>query len=274
MGSPASDKDAAADEKPQHRVRITKPFYLGKYKVTQEQWQAVMDDGKLASLFTGIRNPSRFKGPTNPVDMVSWQDCQQFLDRLNGRIGAGRVKFQLPTEAQWEYACRAGSTTRYCFGDDAWQLDAYAWYGKNAKGASHPVGEKRSNGWGLHDMYGSQWEWCADWYEQTYYHYLPPPGGWCDPAGPPKGLYRVIRGGSWGSGDAYCRSAVRGKESPGFRNNGVGFRVAMILPGEVPLPVEPKLAQPVASRALWGGRPITRASALEEAPLWNGNTSP
>ena len=113
MGSPDSDKDAAADEKPQHRVRITKPFYLGKYPVTQEQWKAVMGS-----------NPSHFKGPKNPVEQVSWDDCQQFLKRLNEKAGAAG-KFQLPTEAQWEYACRAGSTTRYCFGDDESGLGEY-----------------------------------------------------------------------------------------------------------------------------------------------------
>ena len=106
MGSPDSDKDAHDDEKPQHRVRITKPFYLGKYLVTQEQWEAVMGN-----------NPSHFKGPKNPVEQVSWDDCQEFLDRLN-EVGRSGGKFQLPSEAQWEYACRAGSTTRYCFGDD------------------------------------------------------------------------------------------------------------------------------------------------------------
>ena len=105
MGSPDSDKDACGGEKPQHRVRITKPFYLGKYLVTQEQWEAVMGN-----------NPSHFKGPKNPVEKVSWEDCQQFLGKLNAKSRPGGGKFQLPTEAQWEYACRAGSTTLYCFG--------------------------------------------------------------------------------------------------------------------------------------------------------------
>ena len=117
MGSPDSDKDASTDEKPQHRVRITKPFYLGKYLVTQEQWEAVMGN-----------NPSHFKGPKNPVEKVSWDDCQQFLDKLNAKSARGRASSQLPTEAQWEYACRAGSTTRYCFGDDESKLGEYAWY--------------------------------------------------------------------------------------------------------------------------------------------------
>ncbi len=144
MGSPDSDKDALTLEKPQHRVRITKPFYLGKFLVTQEQWEAVMGN-----------NPSQFKGPKNPVEMVSWEDCQKFLGKLNAKSSSGTGKFQLPSEAQWEYACRAGSKTRYCFGDDETPLGDYAWYGKNSGNTTHPVGEKKPNAWGLYDMYGN-----------------------------------------------------------------------------------------------------------------------
>ena len=144
MGSADSDKDATHHEKPQHRVRITKPFYMGKYLVTQEQWEVVMGN-----------NPSHFKGPKNPVEEVSWDDCQQYLDKLNERQRNPAGKFVLPREAQWEYACRAGSKTRYCFGDDDSKLDEYAWYEKNSDHKTHPVGEKKPNAWGLYDMLGN-----------------------------------------------------------------------------------------------------------------------
>jgi formylglycine-generating enzyme required for sulfatase activity len=181
MGSPDSDKGRqVSDEKPQHRVRITKPFYLGKYLVTQEQWEAVMGN-----------NPSHFKGPKNPVEQVSWDDCQQFLRQAQREVGVRGGKFQLPTEAQWEYACRAGSTTRYCFGDDESGLGEYAWYDKNSGNKTHPVGEKKPNAWGLYDMHGNVWEWCQDWYDGGYYANSPTD----DPTGP--GSNRVLRGGSW-----------------------------------------------------------------------------
>ena len=134
-------------------MTITKPFYLGKYEVTQEQWEAVMGS-----------NPSHFKGPKNPVEQVSWDDCQQFLVKLNAKSGGQGSKFVLPTEAQWEYACRAGSTGKFCFGDDEKQLGEYAWYEANSGDKTHPVGEKKPNTFGLHDMHGNVWEWCQDWY--------------------------------------------------------------------------------------------------------------
>jgi len=123
----------------------------GAYVVTQDQWETVMGS-----------NPSGFKGPKNPVEMVSWVDCQQFLSKLKSKSAAGGGEFQLPSEAQWEYACRAGSTTRYCFGDDESKLGEYAWYGNNSGGKPHPVGEKEPNGWRLYDMHGNVWEWCQD----------------------------------------------------------------------------------------------------------------
>ena len=213
MGSPDSEKDAHADERPQHRVRITKPFYMGKYLVTQEQWEALMGN-----------NPSHFKGPKNPVEEVSWDDCQQFLDKLNKRQGNPAGKFVLPTEAQWEYACRAGSKTRYCFGDDASKLDEYAWYEKNSDDKTHPVGEKKPNAWGLYDMHGNVWEWCQDWYDDGYYAKSPTD----DPTGPATGSDRVVRGGSWRTRRGDCRSADRFGDRPGLRYDDLGFRVSLV----------------------------------------------
>jgi formylglycine-generating enzyme required for sulfatase activity len=213
MGSPDSDEDAGRAEKPQHRVRITKPFYLGKYLVTQKQWKAVMG-----------RNPSHISHPKNPVGMVSWEDCQQFLAKLNSESAAGRGKFQLPSEAQWEYACRAGSTTRFCFGDKDSGLGKYAWYLTNSDGKTHPVGEKKPNGWGLYDMHGNVWEWCADWSDFGYYEKSPED----DPTGAATGSYRVTRGGSWIDPASRCRSAYRGNGDPGKRDDNLGLRVSLV----------------------------------------------
>ncbi len=212
MGSPDSDRDAASNEKPQHRVRITKPFYLGKFLVTQEQWEGVMGN-----------NPGPFKGPKNPVD-VSWEDCQGFLRKLNAKAG-GHGKFVLPTEAQWEYACRAGSKTRYCFGDDESKLGEYAWYAAKPGNMTHPVGEKKPNAWGLYDMHGLVWEWCQDWHDMGYYNVSPVD----DPPGAATGIDRVFRGGSWNYPAAYCRSARRSNaDEPHSGHDNVGLRVALI----------------------------------------------
>ncbi len=220
MGSRDSDKDASPDEKPQHRVRIGRPFYLGKYLATQEQWQAVMGN-----------NPSYFKGPKNPVELVSWDDCQEFLKRLNGRfrrvLPAGEGEFQLPTEAQWEYACRAGSTVRFCFGDEETALGEYAWYDGNSGNKTHPVGAKKPNAWGLYDMHGNVWEWCRDWYDGDYYGKASAD----DPTGPTTGSLRVRRGGSWYGPAKYCRSADRYGRVPGYRNAYLGLRVCLV-PGD------------------------------------------
>jgi formylglycine-generating enzyme required for sulfatase activity len=201
-------------EKPVHKVTITKPFYLGKYEVTQEQWQAVMGN-----------NPSYFKGPKNPVEMVSWYGCHAFRAKLNEKFSSGGVKFGLPTEAQWEYACRAGTTTRYSFGDDPAKLDDYAWWSENAKDTTHPVGQKKPNAWGLCDMHGNVWERCVDWFGEDYYAKSPAE----DPVGPDSGASRVLRGGSWydGGPDGF-RCAYRYDYDPDYRANG-GFRVARTL---------------------------------------------
>ena len=224
MGSPDSVQDASGYERPQHRVRITKPFYLGKYPVTQEQWEAAMGS-----------NPSWFKGPKNPVEQVSWEDCQRFLADLNARIGAKGGKFVLPTEAQWEYACRAGSTTRFCFGDDYVALDDYAWCNDNSGGKTHPVGRKKANAWGLYDMHGNVFEWCQDWFDGGYYAKSPTD----DPTGPATGSDRVSRGGCYDAHISADRSAGRFDCMPGMRDWSRGFRVALIPAGKFTT-VEPK----------------------------------
>ena len=190
-----------------HRVIISKDFYLGKYLVTQAQWEAVMED-----------NPSQFKGAKWPVENVSWEDCQQFIERLNYQTG--KNIYRLPTEAEWEYACRAGSVTAYSFGDDKKRLGEYGWYSANSGGETHPVGQKTPNPWGFYDMYGDVWEWCKDWY-------APYPGGLVtDPQGPSSGSERVLRGGGWFDGAMRCRSGFRSYFSPDFHCSFFGFRLA------------------------------------------------
>jgi len=198
-------------EKPVHKVTITKPFYLGKYQVTQEQWQAPMGG-----------NPSDYKGPRNPVENVSWDDCQQFFGNLNVIAGRQGGEFVLPTEAQWEYACRAGSTDKFCFGDYENQLGEYAWYTTNSGSKTHPVGVKKPNAWGLYDMHGNVWEWCQDWYGAYRAEAVD------DPSGPAKGSNRVFRGGGWDDFAWICRSAYRNRITPEYRFNPLGFRVAQV----------------------------------------------
>lgn len=206
-----------ASDQAHHRVQITKPFYLGKYEVTQEQWKTVMGN-----------NPSQFRGPKNPVQSVSWDACQQFLNRLNAKALGGT--FFLPTEAQWEYACRAGSTTRFYFGDDESQLGEYAWCRANSDSKTHPVGEKKPNAWGLYDMYGNVAEWCADWYGDWDSSAYIAGSTIDDPAGPAMGDSRTVRGGDWGSQGADCRSASRDQLEPGRHIPGLGLRVARSIP--------------------------------------------
>ncbi|MDR1921073.1 MAG: formylglycine-generating enzyme family protein [Candidatus Adiutrix sp.] len=207
MGSPDADKEAFDGEKPQHRVTISQPFYLGKYAVTQAQWEAVMGN-----------NPSFFKGLSNPVERVSWEDVQEFIKKLNQKEGTS--KYRLPTEAEWEYAARAGTTSRYSFGDDAEALGRYAWYWDNSGMTTHPVGGKEPNGWGLYDMHGTVWEWVQDWYGDYA------GSSATDPQWPSSGSYRVNRGGSWLSYARYCRSASRDSRSPDSRGLILGFRLA------------------------------------------------
>jgi len=206
MGSPSSESERYDDEGPQHRVKIGHGFYMGMYEVTQGQWKKVMGN-----------NPSYFKGDNNPVEGVSWNDAVKFCKKLSQ--GEGRT-YRLPTEAQWEYACRAGSTTVFSFGDNESSLGDSAWY---IHRKTHPVGQKKANAFGLYDMHGNVWEWCSDWYEKDYYTQSPT----SNPTGPTRGSSRVLRGGGWIYNAYNCRSANRGRLTPGIRGYDVGFRVVL-----------------------------------------------
>jgi formylglycine-generating enzyme required for sulfatase activity len=193
-----------------HKVTLTKPFELGVYEVTQEQYEQVMGS-----------KPSKFKGPQNPVEQVSWTDAVEFcrmLSELPAEKKAGYV-YRLPTEAEWEYACRAGTTTKYSFGDSESELGDYAWYDENSRKTTHPVGGKKPNPWGLYDMYGNVYEWCQDWYGDY------PSGSTTDPTGAASGSFRVLRGGCWNFFSDYCHSAFRFSYAPVIRYYYLGFRV-------------------------------------------------
>lgn len=200
-------------EKPVRKVQISQPFYLGKFPVTQAQWQTVMGN-----------NPSRFIGDLNhPVESVSWNDAQEFLRKL-GEHEKGKP-YRLPTEAEWEYAARAGSTTAYCFGDEPERLSEYAWYDQNSDDRTHPVGQLKPNAWGLYDMHGNVWEWAQDWFTENYYRQRRNPDH--DPKGPASGEYKVLRGGSWNNDAVWnVRVACRGRREPERRHSDGGFRCA------------------------------------------------
>jgi formylglycine-generating enzyme required for sulfatase activity len=209
MGGDWDAEQADENELPKHTVTFDSPFYMGRYPVTQAQWQAA----------TGS-NPSHFEGDRRPVETVSHTDACQFISRLNKKEKTGG--YRLPTEAQWEYAARAGSQSTYCFGPELTKLDQYAWYHKNSGGGTQPVGGLLPNDWGLFDMHGNVHEWCGDWFDRNYYAESPE----MDPPGPKKGLARALRGGDWGSRDEwYCRCAIRSLSSPDRRSPRVGFRV-------------------------------------------------
>jgi formylglycine-generating enzyme required for sulfatase activity len=237
MGSP-KDEPGRYDNESLHQVTLTHGFLIQTMPVTQGQWQMIMGS-----------NPSFFKngGENCPVENVSWDDAQEFIQKLKEKDG--KNQYRLPTEAEWEYACRAGTTTALYNGpikilgtNNSPALDSIAWYGGNSgveyaggydssgwpekqynhtKAGTHPVGLKQPNAWGLYDMIGNVWELCSDWYGDY------PSGSVIDPVGPPTGSYRVIRGGSWDDNAGYCRSAVRAGAAPDYRSNGVGFRLAL-----------------------------------------------
>ncbi len=219
MGSPDSDSDALSDEKPQHQVKVNS-FAIGKYPVTQAQYEAVMGTNP-----SHCKNNSWFKNNLqNPVEQVSWNDAQAFCQKLSQITGK---TYRLPTEAEWEYACRAGTTTRYYFGDDANQLGDYAWYEGNSQNTTHPVGQKRPNAWGLYDMSGNVWEWCEDDWHNNYIGAPTDGSAWIKNNN--DNDYRILRGGCWGFDPTVCRSAIRGiNYRRDNRSLNLGFRVVCV----------------------------------------------
>jgi formylglycine-generating enzyme required for sulfatase activity len=235
MGALDDEKVASDEERPRHKVTLTKPFYLAKVPTTQEQYKQVIGDnpcyfqkGGFGDEYVKGMDTMRF-----PVETVSWQDaqdfCQELMKKYTAQLPAAlrqpKDRFALPTEAQWEYACRAGTKTAYHFGDDPKKLGDYAWFGDNAKGVPHPAG-KKENPWGLCDMHGNMWQWCADYYDAAWYARSEKKD--------PKNLnknendLRVLRGGSWYDNARSCRAACRDNGAASSRDHDVGFRVAFI----------------------------------------------
>jgi formylglycine-generating enzyme required for sulfatase activity len=207
MGSPSDEQGRWSDEGPVHHVNIENAFHMGRYEVTQKQWREIMGD-----------NPSHFKGDDLPVERVSWNDVQEFIRKLNEKEGTN--KYRLPSEAEWEYACRAGTTTRYSFGDFESKLGDYAWYGDNSGDKTHPVGQKKPNSWGLYDMHGNVREWVQDsWHDD--YNGAPADGS----AWEGDGAGRAFHGGCWFSSAWNSRSAIRNHSGPRLRGDFLGFRL-------------------------------------------------
>ena len=211
MGCGKKEQGCDNDEKPHHKVKVN-GFWIGKYEVTQAQWETIMGN-----------NPSYFKGADYPVETVSWNDAQAFLKQLNASVGALHVtplQFRLPSESEWEYAARAGTQTAYSFGDAPWQLNNYAWHSENSGGTTHSVGQKQPNKFGLYDMHGNVWEWVTDTHHENYKGAPKDGSAWVS-----GGSNRVLRGGSWFVEPRGVRSAFRGNYDPAIRSDNIGFRV-------------------------------------------------
>ena len=199
--------EAYSEEKPAHKVTLSS-YHIGKYEVTQEEWKAVMGN-----------NPSKFKEANKPVERVSWNDCQEFIKKLNLLTG---LQFRLPTEAEWEYAARGGSKSQGYKYSGSNNIDDVAWYGDNSSETTHQVGTKKQpNELGIYDMSGNVWEWCSDWYSDSYYSSSPT----TNPTGPTTGYDRVDRGGSWINSARLCRVPIRNGVNSGYRSYGIGFRL-------------------------------------------------
>ena len=222
MGLPKSHKGIYSNSKPRHRVRITQPFYLGVTVVTEDQWESVMG----TKPWKGKPYVKKWfkKGAHYPATYVSWEDAVEFCEQLSAKEG---VTYRLPTEAEWEYACRAGTTSLYHFGNNRdSRLGDYAWFQDDplydGQQYAHKIGQKKPNPFGLYDMYGNVREWCADWYDEGYYGVSPE----SDPKGPSEGSLRVFRGGCFFLSASCCDSASRNSNLPSERNESTGFRVA------------------------------------------------
>ena len=207
MGATPEMENPEDDEKPAHQVTLTNDYYIGKYEVTQALWKAVMGN-----------NPSRFNGDNLPVERVSWNDCQEFISKLNSITGK---KFRLPTEAEWEYAARGGNKSIGYQYSGSSNLSDVAWYDDNSGYVTHAVGSKQSNELGIYDMTGNVWEWCQDWYGKYS------SSSQINPTGANSGSDRVIRGGSWNNTAWFCRSSCRLNYTPGFRNDCLGLRLVL-----------------------------------------------
>lgn len=218
MGSPKNDEKQYVGYETQHRVKLSRPFYLGTTEVTQRQWTAVME----TEPWKGRDHVK--EAADHAATYISWSNAVEFCRRLSKK--EGKV-YRLPTEAEWEYACRAGTSTRYGFGNDESKLADYAWFYKNAADIdeffAHQVGRKRPNAWGLYDMHGNVGEWCGDWFGADYYDKSPG----ADPKGPATGSERIYRGGTWISNARRCRAANRGWHAP-YGHYSIGFRVVLV----------------------------------------------